>query len=217
MEEELQIVQTYLKEKFKDEATGHDWHHIHRVYVNALEIQKHEGGNKKIISYAALLHDISDHKFNGGDFERGGQIAQSLLIKWGVSSKQVTHITEIISNMSFSKSIDGAKDLTLEGQIVQDADRLDAIGAIGIARTFAYGGHKGNPIYTPDLPIAQFSSKEAYLNHRSSTIHHFYEKLLLLKDKMNTKTGKKMAEKRHQFMVEFLDQFYAEWNVNSPL
>lgn len=214
MEKELQLVQSYLEDKLTDEPTGHDWHHIKRVYSNALQIQKHEGGNKKVISFAALLHDISDHKFNGGNFDKGGQIAQSLLLKWGVSSEYVKHISQIISNISFSKSIDENQELTLEGKIVQDADRLDAIGAIGIARAFAYGGYKGNPIYAPDLPIVQFSSKEEYINHRSSTIHHFYEKLLLLKDQMNTSTGKKMAEKRHAYMVAFLDQFYNEWNVD---
>lgn len=201
-----------LKKKFMNESTGHDWYHIERVHQLAIHIAKHEGGNSRIISAAALLHDISDHKFNGGDYTLGAKKAIEILSRLDYTTTEIDAISSIVASISFKGNKVKPEPLTLEGQIVQDADRLDALGAIGIARTFAYGGHVNQPIYDPSILPQEHGTKEEYLNQRTHTINHFYEKLLLLKDRMNTSTAKKIALKRHHFLENFLDEFLNEWN-----
>ena len=212
MDSKVAQIQSIVKEELGLEATGHDWYHVQRVYFNALRIHEKEGGDRTIISYAALLHDISDHKFNGGDLEKGAFVAGKILEKLSIELEVINKVRAIITTISYSKSFD-APTLSLEAKIVQDADRLDAIGAIGIARTFAYGGYKNQPIYDPEIPIETATSRERYMENRTSTIHHFYDKLLLLKDRLNTSTARKMAAERHQFLEDFLTQFYKEWNM----
>ena len=208
-------IKTKLQTELENEATGHDWHHIKRVYDNACYIQSKEGGNRNIVELAALLHDISDHKFNGGKLNEGGKIAYQLLIENGCDKKTALHVKEIVDTVSFK----GAKVLdeviSLEGQIVQDADRLDAIGAIGIARAFAFGGNRNRPIYEPSSAPILHTTFEEYSVSKSHTINHFYEKLLLLKDRLHTKTAIEIGKERHLFMEVFLKQFYNEWNINT--
>ena len=210
----IQEIEEIIKRKFDNEATGHDWYHIDRVRRMALKIQKEEGGDPVVIELAALLHDISDHKFNGGDFDLGSTLSNEILLSLDVDEETRNHVSIIVKNVSFKGS--GEKDNmpTLEGRIVQDADRIDAIGAIGIARTFAYGGAVGHPIYDPELPPQENQSTENYVKNKSHTINHFYEKLLLLKDRMHTNTAKRIATERTEFMRNFLDQFYKEWNAS---
>ncbi|PWH86092.1 HD domain-containing protein [Brumimicrobium oceani] len=214
MEKYIQSVEQKVKELFDNEATGHDWFHIDRVRKIALKIHEKEGGNKEIIELAALLHDISDHKFNGGDFEKGALISDQILSDLGVDDRTKKAVALIVKSVSFKGS--GVKDVmnSLEGKIVQDADRIDAIGAIGIARTFAYGGAIQQAIYDPSISPKQKQSTESYVNDRTHTINHFYEKLLLLKDRMHTPTGKAIAKKRTRYMEDFLTQFYTEWEVD---
>lgn len=207
----IQAVEQQVKKQFEQEGTGHDWFHIERVRRIALQIQEKEGGNRDVVELGALLHDISDHKFNGGDFEKGAKVTHQILAELKVDSKIKNDVALIVKHVSFKGS--GEKDTTesLEGKIVQDADRIDAIGAIGIARTFAYGGSIGQPIYDPSIPPQVNQMKESYVKERSHTINHFYEKLLLLKDLMHTETGRQIAEKRTRFMQDYLDHFYEEW------
>ncbi|RYM32970.1 HD domain-containing protein [Brumimicrobium glaciale] len=211
MKEVIQAVEQQVKKLFENEGTGHDWFHIDRVRNIALKIQEKEGGNREVIELAALLHDISDHKFNGGDFEKGAEVASQILDHLNVNIETKLAVALIVKYVSFKGS--GEKDTmdSLEGKIVQDADRIDAIGAIGVARTFAYGGSIGQPIYDPAIPPKIKQSKESYIKERTHTVNHFYEKLLILKDRMHTHSGKVIAEKRTLFMEEFLDQFYEEW------
>jgi uncharacterized protein len=200
-----------LKTEFGHESTGHDWFHIERVWQNAKHICKQEGGDLFLTELAALLHDIADHKFvENADVEAERKINE-LLGKLNVESSVIKQVVEIVKFSSFKGGIENKMTLK-EGLIVQDADRLDAIGAIGIARTFAFGGKFGNLLYHPDIPPATFKTAEEYRKNRTHTINHFYEKLLLLKDKMNTDTGKKLALQRHAYMEGFLNQFYNEWN-----
>jgi uncharacterized protein len=205
-------IESYIKSHFCGETTGPDWYHIDRVRKNALIIQSREGGDLDVIELSALLHDVSDYKFNGGDEKLGGTVAHQLIIENGGSTELANHISEIVNSISFKGA--NVKDATnsLEAKIVQDADRLDAIGAIGIARTFAYGGHVGNPIYDPEIPHQLHNSFEEYKNSKSTTINHFYEKLLLLADKMHTQTARNEADSRISFMKDFLSQFYNEWD-----
>ncbi len=204
----------FVKKELQDAESGHDWFHINRVYKNALTIAKEENIDTFVVQLAALLHDIADSKFNNGDENIGPQKAKLFLESLDVDAMTINHIVQIIANMSFSKSLDN-KELfnSKELQVVQDADRLDAIGAIGIARAFNYGGYKNRLMYDPKIKPNLNQSKEAYKKSKAPTINHFYEKLLLLKDRMNTKTGKKLANERHQFMEAFLTQFYKEWNA----
>lgn len=208
----IRAVENLVQNKFKNEGTGHDWYHINRVRNLALKIQEAEGGDVYLIELAALLHDISDHKFNGGDFEKGADVSREILNALKVEEEVIDKVSHIVKNISFKGS--GEKDLmdNLEGKIVQDADRLDAIGAIGIARTFAYGGSVNQAIYDPEIPPKTNQSKESYVKERSHTINHFYEKLLLLKDRMHTSTAKGIAQERNEFMSKFLEEFYMEWN-----
>ncbi|KFC19906.1 HD domain-containing protein [Chryseobacterium sp. FH1] len=202
-----------VKQKLEGTESGHDWFHIERVWKLSLHIHEKEGGDKLVIELAALLHDIADPKFHNGDETLATKIVTEFLTDQKVDSKIIAKVIFIIENMSFKNRNDAPKDLPLELKIVQDADRLDAIGAIGIARTFNFGGYKNNLMYHPDIEPKLNQSKEDYKKSNGTTINHFYEKLLLLKDLLNTKTAKEIGEERHQFMLQFLDQFYREWNV----
>lgn len=202
----------FVKQQLQNAEGGHDWFHIERVYKNALLIAKEEDCDVTVVKLAALLHDIADSKFHDGDESVGPKIAREFLEFQNISEDIITHVIAIIENISFKGGNFEKKFTSKELAIVQDADRLDAIGAIGIARTFNYGGFKNRAIYNPNIQPNLNMSKEEYKNSEAPTLNHFYEKLLLLKDKMNTETGKKIAKKRHDFMVHFLAQFYAEWD-----
>ncbi|MDO6604217.1 HD domain-containing protein [Arenibacter palladensis] len=207
---------SFVKETLKGAEGGHDWFHIQRVFKNTLLIAKDEKVDVLVVSLGALLHDIADAKFNGGDETVGPRMAKDFLISLGVDKKAIEHVVKIIENISFKSSLDSKKSFeSKELQVVQDADRLDAIGAIGIARAFNYGGYKNREIYNPEIAPNLQMTKEEYKKSQAPSINHFYEKLLLLKDKMNTESGKKLAEKRHQFMMDYLEQFYKEWNGNA--
>lgn len=202
----------FVKKQLKNAEGGHDWFHILRVYNNALLISKSEKVDSLIVALGALLHDIADSKFHDGDETVGPQIARKFLFKHNVDSVVIEHIAKIIENISFKGGNEAQKFKSPELDVIQDADRLDAIGAIGIARCFNYGGFKDRKLFDPEIKPNLNMTKEEYKNSTAPTINHFYEKLLLLKDKMNTKTGRHIAEKRHQFMELYLDEFYAEWD-----
>ncbi|WP_298340520.1 HD domain-containing protein [uncultured Algibacter sp.] len=205
----------FVKDTLAHAEGGHDWFHIERVYKNSLLIAKQETVDAFVVSLGALLHDIADSKFHNGDDTIGPKIAREFLFDLNVDSTIIEHVVNIIENISFNKSLEGNLVFSSnELKVIQDADRLDAIGAIGIARCFNYGGFKNRTLYNPDIKPNLDMTKTEYKNSTAPTINHFYEKLLLLKDKMNTKTGKKIAEKRHEFMKLYLDQFYNEWNGN---
>lgn len=203
---------SFVKESLKEAESGHDWWHIERVWKLARHIAENEEADLLVIELAALLHDIADAKFHGGDEEIGPVTAVNFLKSIYLDEKTVFHVEQIIRNMSFKSSLGEVTFHSKELEVVQDADRLDAIGAIGIARAFTYGGYKNRELYNPSVPPNPNMSKEEYKTSTNPTINHFYEKLLLLRDKMNTETGRKMAEERHLFMEKFLMQFYAEWN-----
>ncbi|MCG2461600.1 HD domain-containing protein [Flavobacteriaceae bacterium F89] len=216
-----QVEQTiaFVKETLQGAEGGHDWFHIQRVFNNSLLIAKDEKVDIQIVSLSALLHDIADSKFHGGNESVGPQMAREFLASLGIKPSVIDHVVKIIENISFKSSLDskGEKKVakrfnSLELQVVQDADRLDALGAIGIARAFNYGGFKGRELYNPDIAPNLKMDKETYKNSKAPTINHFYEKLLLLKNKMNTAGGRKLALERHQFMLDYLQQFYNEWN-----
>ncbi|WP_405564257.1 HD domain-containing protein [Polaribacter sp. Asnod6-C07] len=204
----------FVKEELKGAEGGHDWFHIERVFKNTLLIAKEEQVDLFVVSLAALLHDIADPKFNNGNEKLGPKKAKDFLIAQKVSKEIGIHVVNIIKHLSFKNSLEEEKDkfTSKELEVVQDADRLDAIGAIGIARCFNYGGFKNRALYDPEVLPNLNMTKEEYKNSNAPTINHFYEKLFLLKDKMNTETGKKIAESRHQFMELYLKQFYDEWN-----
>jgi uncharacterized protein len=202
----------FVKQKLENAEGGHDWFHIERVYKNTLLISKNEICNTKIVQLAALLHDIADSKFNDGDENIGPSIARKFLESENLDKETINHIVAIIENVSFKGGNFEKKFSSKELEIVQDADRLDAIGAVGIARTFNYGGFKNRQLYNPEIHPNLNMTKDEYKNSKAPTINHFYEKLLLLKDKMNTETGRKIAQNRHVFMETFLEQFYYEWN-----
>jgi uncharacterized protein len=200
----------FVQEKLEGAEAGHDWFHIERVYKNALKINEQENGDLMVISLAALLHDIADSKFHDGDEELGPRIAGEFLQGIGVGDVVIAHVQQIIKNLSYKSSLGKIDFHSKELDIVQDADRLDAIGAIGIARAFTYGGYKNRVLYDPAIKPNLNMTKEAYKTSVNPTINHFYEKLLLLKDLMKTKTGTAMALQRHDFMKLYLDQFYTE-------
>ena len=200
-----------LKSQFQGESTGHDWYHIERVWKNAKLIAQDEECNPFIVELGALLHDIADHKFVDNFEEEEIKRTSGILEEYDISEDTIKAVQHIVQNCSFKGGLKENQMKSIEGLIVQDADRLDAIGAIGIARTFAYGGKYGNVIYDPEIKPTDFKSEEEYRTKRTHTINHFYEKLLKLKEGMNTETGKKLAAERHQFMEHFLDQFYKEW------
>ena len=201
----------FVKQTLADAEGGHDWWHIYRVWKSAKELAKTEKVDLFVVELGALLHDIADSKFHGGDEEIGPRLAREFLSSLSVDEQTILHVENIITNISFKGGKEAQKFKSLELDVVQDADRMDAIGAIGIARTFNYGGHKKREIYNPGISPNLNMSKEEYKNSDAPTINHFYEKLLLLKDRMNTNAGKAMAEKRHAFMQEYLNQFYQEW------
>ena len=203
----------FVKEKLKNAEGGHDWFHIERVFKNARIIAASEEVNGFIVALGALLHDIADSKFHNGDETIGPKIARQFLQEQQVPEDAILHVENIIKWISFKGGNETQEFSSPELDVVQDADRLDALGAIGIARTFNYGGHKGRPIFDPDVKPNLNMTKEEYKASSAPTINHFYEKLLLLKDRMNTKTGKKLAQERHDFMVGFLEQFYKEWGL----
>ena len=201
----------FVKEKLENAEGGHDWFHIERVYKNAVLISKNEICDSTIVQLGALLHDIADSKFHNGDETIGPRVAREFLESEKVDDEVIAHVVNIIENISFKGGNFEKKFTSIELDIVQDADRLDAIGAIGIARTFNYGGFKNRTLYDPEIAPNSSMTKEEYKNNESPTVNHFYEKLLLLKDKMNTATGKQIAQERHHYMEGFLAQFYAEW------
>lgn len=211
-EEIILAVAAHFQKEFAHESTGHDWYHIERVWKNAVTINEIEGADSFVVQLGALLHDIADHKFVEDAENESVKRTTALLSGLGVEPHIIDQVLHIVLNCSFKGGIGANKMKSKEGLIVQDADRLDAIGAIGIARTFAFGGKFGNLLYDPTVRPATFKTAEEYRNNRTHTINHFYEKLLLLKDGMNTTTGKKMAANRHRYMEAFLEQFYAEWN-----
>lgn len=209
----IEATKNFVKKELAGAEGGHDWFHIERVYKNAILIAKNEKVDPLTVALGALLHDIADSKFHNGDSTVGPRVAAAFLIKQNVDSNIINHVVKIIENISYSSNI-GNRDVfkSIELDVVQDADRLDALGAIGIARTINYGGFKNRTIYNPDIKPNLNMTKAEYKASTAPTINHFYEKLLLLKDKMNTKTGKKIASQRHDFMLLYLKQFFAEWN-----
>tara|TARA_R110000751_G_scaffold146601_1_gene250707 strand:+ start:134489 stop:135145 length:657 start_codon:yes stop_codon:yes gene_type:complete len=211
-QELIEVTKTFVKDTLKDAEGGHDWFHVERVYKNALLIAKGETVDPLVVALGALLHDIADSKFYDGDSTIGPKVAGAFLLKHNVDSATINHVIKIIENISYSSNI-GLENTfrSIELDVVQDADRLDALGAIGIARTFNYGGFKNRTLYNPDIKPNLNMTKAEYKTSNAPTINHFYEKLLLLKDKMNTTTGYKIAKQRHQYMVDFLKQFDAEW------
>ncbi len=202
----------FVKQQLENAEGGHDWFHIERVYKNALLIAKEEVCDLTVVKLGALLHDIADSKFHEGDETVGPNTARAFLEKENVEEITIVHVINIIENISFKGGNFEKKFNSIELKIVQDADRLDALGAIGIARTFNYGGFKNRPLYNPAIAPRLDMNKEEYKNAESPTLNHFYEKLLLLSAKMNTETGKKIALERHNYMESFLSQFYAEWD-----
>ncbi len=208
----IQKTVDFVRQSLQNAEGGHDWWHILRVWNNAKLIAQTEKVDLLIIELAALLHDIADSKFHDGDEEIGPKTAGDFLKSIKVDVEIVEHVQQIIRHMSFKSGLDQPKFSSEEMKVVQDADRLDAIGATGIARAFTYGGFKNREIYNPDIKPNFNLTKEVYKNSSAPTINHFYEKLLLLKDKMNTKTAQQIAEQRHCFMELYLEQFYAEWN-----
>ena len=201
----------YIKKKMSGEGSGHDWWHVYRVWQLAITIGKKEKADMFIVELGALLHDIADWKFTGGDEGVGPRLAGEWLRKLKVKESEVEKVEEIIRCASFKGAGVSTRMQTLEGGVVQDADRLDAIGAMGIARAFAYGGHKSREMYNPGIKPKMHKTAADYKKNNSSTINHFYEKLLLLKNLMNTKTAKRIAIKRHRFMEKYLEEFFAEW------
>ncbi|WP_198152333.1 HD domain-containing protein [Draconibacterium sediminis] len=205
----ISATENFIKQHFASDSSGHDWWHIHRVRNMAVHLAENEGGDLFLIEMAALLHDLDDWKLGNGE---NSSRTKSWLEQISISKKDADKIEQIIEQVSFKGAGVETKTSSLEAQIVQDADRLDAIGAIGIARTFAYGGNKGRLLHHPDIEPQLHNSFEEYKKTTAPTINHFYEKLLLLKDRMNTKAAQKIAEKRHVFMENFLAQFFSEWD-----
>lgn len=206
-------VAQHIQAKFTGEGSGHDWHHINRVRCLAKQIAAAEGANQDVAELAALVHDIADWKFHNGDDSVGPREAERLLSEEGATPEVVEQVVDIVRTISFKGAGVVTAMNTLEGKCVQDADRLDAIGAIGIARCFAYGGHAGRLMYDPDEPPVMHATAEAYKAAKGHSLNHFYEKLFLLKDRMNTPTGLALAEERHQFMQEYVRRFLDEWGT----
>ncbi len=208
----IETTKQFVKQQLNQAEGGHDWFHTLRVYNNALLIAKKENVDELVVSLAALLHDIADSKFYDGDETIGPKLAREFLFKNNLDSQIIEHVVKIIENISFKNSLEKGNDFNSpELQVVRDADRLDAIGAIGIARCFNFGGFKNRVIYDPSVKPNLNMSKDEYKRSTAPSINHFYEKLLLLKDKMHTQTGKHLAQRRHEFMESYLQQFYDEW------
>ena len=209
----IETTKEFVKSSLVDAEGGHDWFHTLRVFNNSMLLAKDEKVDELVVALGALLHDIADSKFHDGNETIGPKIAREFLFKHNVDSLIIEHVINIIENISFGKSLEGGKKFqSPELDVIQDADRLDAIGAIGIARCFNYGGFKNRAIYDPDIKPELNMSKEEYKKSTAPTINHFYEKLLLLKDRMNTKTGRRIAIERHRYMEQFLNQFFLEWD-----
>ena len=206
----LKATEDFVKSVLEGDSSGHDWWHIYRVRILAMTIAKSEKADQFLVELAALLHDVDDWKLAENEDE--GQKTKKWLQSCGVEDQIIENICTIIDGVSFKGAGVNTSTNNLECKVLQDADRLDAIGAIGIARTFAYGGSRGRGIYDPGILPEMHSDFENYKKSNAPTINHFYEKLLLLKDQMQTTTGRALAEKRHEFMLRFLDQFFAEWN-----
>lgn len=204
----------FVKEKLEGAEAGHDWFHIERVWKLSKKIAETENCNREVVELAALLHDIADPKFHNGDETLALKVSREFLESQNASEELIEQVLFIIKNISFKNRGEVPQNLPIELKIVQDADRIDAIGAIGIGRTFNFGGFKNNPMYDPNVEPKLNMSKDDYKKSNGTTINHFYEKLLLLKDLMNTEKGKEIAGERHDFMLKFLDQFYKEWNVD---
>ena len=213
MKNHITLTINFVKEKLEGAEAGHDWFHIERVWKLSKKIAEKEGGNLEVIELSALLHDVADPKFHNGDETLALKISKDFLEEIHVEGELIEQVLFVIKNISFKNRAEAPENPPLELQIVQDADRLDAIGAIGIARTFNFGGFKNNLMYHPEIKPNLGMNKEEYKKSNGTTINHFYEKLLLLKDLMNTETAKKIASERHNFMLQFLDEFYKEWNV----
>ncbi|MFY7846827.1 HD domain-containing protein [Chryseobacterium gambrini] len=209
----IQNTVEFVKEKLEGAEAGHDWFHIERVWKLSKKIAETESCNQEVVELAALLHDIADPKFHNGDETLALKVSREFLESQNAAEELIELVLFIIKNISFKNRGEVPQNLPVELKIVQDADRIDAIGAIGIGRTFNFGGFKNNPMYDPNVEPKLNMSKEEYKKSNGTTINHFYEKLLLLKDLMNTEKGKEIAGERHDFMLKFLDQFYKEWNV----
>lgn len=214
MNELIEKVAQFIKDKFEENEGSHDWYHIERVWKLAKLIQQAEGGDLLVIELAALLHDVSDHKYNGGDWNAGSELTKEILLNFNAPLELAEKVEKAVSQVSYKGARVADSSDSLEARIVQDADRLDAIGAIGIARAFAFGGSKNRLLYVPDLNPVLHQSADEYKNSVSHTVNHFYEKLFLLKDRMHTVTAKNMAIDRHSFMEKFLNEFYNEWNLD---
>jgi uncharacterized protein len=207
----IQTTAEFVRRSLENAEAGHDWWHIFRVWNTTKLILKTEKADPLVCELGALLHDIADHKFHEGDETKGAKIAGNFLRENNLDEDRTNAVTDLVLNISFKGGIKSKGKKPAELQIVQDADRLDAMGAIGIARAFQYGGHKNRKLYDPEIPPRKYKSVQEYIKSDAPTINHFNEKLLLLKDLMNTETGKKLAEQRHAFMLEFLDRFFREW------
>lgn len=208
----VEKTKNFVKNKLEGEGSGHDWWHVLRVYNTAKYLGEKENANMLVVELAALLHDIADWKFNNGSSDVGADLSRELLESLGTDKTVIEEVCTIVKTISFKGGTVNSKQHTIEGMVVQDADRLDALGAIGIARAFAYGGYKQREIYNPNMSPQKFEDFEQYKKNEGTTVNHFYEKLLLLKDMMNTETAKILAEERHEFMEDYLKQFYKEWN-----
>lgn len=207
----IERTREYAQSTLSGEGTGHDWWHVERVWNTAKVIAEQEGANSLVVELAALLHDIADWKFHDGDEEEGARVSRVWLDSLGVDAKVIDQVCAIISQSSYKGAGVDEQILSLEGKILQDADRLDAIGAIGIARCFAYGGYAGRELHNPTVAPELHTTAQAYKSNTAPSVNHFYEKLLLLKDRMYTDTAKRIAGRRHDYMQGFLNQFYAEW------
>ncbi|KMQ65603.1 phosphohydrolase [Chryseobacterium angstadtii] len=214
MKSTIENTVAFVKEKLEGAEAGHDWYHIERVWKLSKKIAQTENCNQDVVELSALLHDIADPKFHNGDETIAPKIAREFLEGQQVPEDVIEKVLFIIKNISFKNRGEAPAELPIELKIVQDADRIDAIGAIGIGRTFNFGGFKNNPMYDPEIQPSLNMSKDEYKKSNGTTINHFYEKLLLLKDLMNTGKGKEIAQERHDYMLGFLDQFFKEWNVD---
>lgn len=210
----IEATKKFVKQQLPIDSTGHDWQHAFRVWTIAKHIAIIENANTLIVELAALLHDIADWKFHNGDEAKGTLIAQEFLSRQCLDKDSIDAVCNIISSISYKGSHSPTLFLTLEGQIVQDADRIEALGAIGIARAFAYGGFKNQPLYDPNLLPNTHHTFEQYKDSKNTTVNHFYEKLLLLKDKMHTQTGRSMAEHRHKFLKNYLEQLLSDFSLD---
>jgi uncharacterized protein len=208
----IQRTAAHVQAAMSDDTTGHDWWHVYRVWQTARRIGQREGADLFVVELAALLHDLGDHKFHDGDDTVAPRMTREWLGSIQAAPDVIDHVAEIVSNVSFKGAGVPTPMQTLEGQVAQDADRLDAIGAVGIGRAFTWGGHKGRPMHDPTIKPEHHTSFDAYKSNTNPTINHFYEKLLLLKDRMNTESARQIAAARHEFMEQFLEQFLAEWD-----